>query len=208
VRRFREFVIRALVSGFLLALPVYLAVLLMLKGMKSLGGLVRPLAALHPSGMSSAVAEEALAFLLIVIVCFALGAAILTPPGRALRERFEASVLAKIPGYLLVRSLTQQLAGQGHENVWKPALVELGTSFVLAFIIEEIDVARYAVFVPSVPSPVVGSVHIVRRERVHPLNVSFAQTFQTLSQWGSGAKNLVAALEAERRDAEPQSKAS
>ena len=76
MRSLRQFVAKSLVSGFLLALPVYLAVLLILKGMKSLAGLVRPLAALHPSGMSSAVAAQALAFLVIVAACFVLGARI------------------------------------------------------------------------------------------------------------------------------------
>ena len=199
---------KTLASGFLLVLPVYLAVLLMLKGMKSVAGLVRPLAALRPSGMSSEVAENVLAVLVVLVGCFALGVAVDTRVGRTIRERIEQSVFMKIPGYDLFRSLTQQLAGRGDERKWKPALVELGTSVVVAFIIEDIGDGRYAVFVPSVPSPVVGSVHILRQERVHPVNVSFAQTFQALSQWGSGVKKLVAALESEQRSVQPGSKAS
>lgn len=206
--RFLDFVTRALGSGLLLAVPVYLAVLLLLKGMKSLTRVVQPLAALLPPGMSSAAAEQVLALLLILTICFVLGAATLTAPGRVLRKRIERSVLEKIPGYALVRGLTQQVAGKGHENVWKPALVELGASTVLAFIIEEIDDQRYTVFVPSVPSPLSGSVHILRRERVHPVNVSFGQTFRALSRWGAGARELVAMLDAEERDRALKSKAS
>jgi uncharacterized membrane protein len=208
MRRLLEFVARAVGSGLLLAVPVYLAVLLLLKGMKSLTRVVQPLAALHPPGMSSAAAEQVVALFLIVTICFVLGAATLTAPGRVLRKRIEGSVLEKIPGYALVRSWTQQVAGKSHEDVWKPALVELGASTVLAFIIEEIDDQRYTVFVPSVPSPLSGSLHILRRERVHPVNVSFAQTFRALSRWGSGARQLVATLEAEERDRELKSKAS
>ncbi len=44
----REFVMSTLVGGVLIVVPVYLAVLLLLKGMKSVGGLVRPIAALLP----------------------------------------------------------------------------------------------------------------------------------------------------------------
>jgi hypothetical protein len=32
------------------------------------------------------------------------------------------------------------------------------------------------------------------RERVHPLNVSFTQAIQSVSRWGSGSKELVAAM--------------
>jgi uncharacterized membrane protein len=196
VKRLREFATKAVVSGSLIALPVYLAILLMLKVVKALAGLVRPLAFWHPAGWPEA-AQDALGLLVMLIICFVLGVAVLSRPGRAVRERIESSVLVKIPGYTLLRSLTQQLAGQGGENVWKPALVELAGGVALAFIIEETGDGRYTVFIPSVPSPVVGSVYILPRERVHPANVSFAQALQALSRWGSGAKHLVAALESE-----------
>ena len=35
---------------------------------------------------------------------------------------------------------------------------------------------------------------ILSRERVHPLDVPFTQAIQTVSRWGSGAKELVAAM--------------
>jgi uncharacterized membrane protein len=206
VKPFREFMTKALVSGFLIALPVYLTILLILKGVKSLAGLIRPLTFLHPPGLRTEAANDGMAFLVVLIGCFALGVAVLTRPGRAARERIEKSVLAKIPGYLLVRSLTQQLAGQGREEVWKPALAEIEDGLVPAFIIEETGDGRYTVFVPSVPSPVVGSVYILRRERVHPLKTSFAQTVQALSRWGSGTKKLVAEMESEHRHVEPDSR--
>jgi hypothetical protein len=44
----REFVMSTLVGGKFVVVPVYLAVLLLLKGMKSAAGLVRPVAALVP----------------------------------------------------------------------------------------------------------------------------------------------------------------
>ena len=45
----REFAVNAVVGG-VLVLPLYLAVLVMLKGMQSVVVLVRPLAALFPDG--------------------------------------------------------------------------------------------------------------------------------------------------------------
>jgi len=202
MKSFRQFVTKALVSGFLIAVPVYLAILLLLKAIKSLGRLVRPLAALHPPGLTSETAENGLALLIVLGACFVLGVAVLTKPGRAAGARFQRSVLEKIPGYILVRDLTQQLAGQGHEKAWRPALAEIEDGLVPAFIIEEAQDGRYTIFVPSVPSPLVGSVYILRHERVHPLNASFAQTFQALSRWGSGAKDLVALMEPEPRHTE------
>jgi len=202
VKRLREFLTTALVSGVLIVVPSYLAILLVLKGVKSLGRLARPLARLLYTAGPSQAAETALALLMMLIICLAIGVAVQSRPGRAVRERIETSVLTKIPAYSLVRDLMKQLAGQGHESAWRPALAEMAGGLMLAFIIEELADGRYTIFVPSVPSPVRGSVYVMARERVRPLNASFAQTAHTLSRWGSGFGDLVAGLESERRAVE------
>jgi uncharacterized membrane protein len=115
--------------------------------------------------------------------------------GRVVRERIERTFFERIPGYALIRSLTQQLAGENRGNVWKPALVEIEGAHVPAFIIEELDDGRYTVFVPSIPTPLAGAVYVLERKRVHPLDVPFTQALQVVSRWGSGAKELVAAME-------------
>jgi uncharacterized membrane protein len=48
--------------------------------------------------------------------------------------------------------------------------------------------------VPSVPTPLAGAVYILDRERVHVLDVPFTQAIKTISQWGSGSRDLVAAM--------------
>jgi uncharacterized membrane protein len=106
----------------------------------------------------------------------------------------ESALFDRLPGYALFRSLTQRLAGEGRENEWKPALVEIEEALVPAFIIEELDDGGFTVFVPSVPTPLAGAVYILRRERVHPLNVPFTQAIKSVSRWGSGSKDLVAAM--------------
>ena len=86
-----------------------------------------------------------------------IGAAVRTRLGQAFRERMETSLFERVPGYALFRSLTQQLAGEGRENVWKPALVEIEEALVPAFIIEELDDGRFTIVVPSVPTPLAGA---------------------------------------------------
>ena len=39
-----------------------------------------------------------------------------------MRERLEQSLFARIPGYALMQSVTQRLAGESREHVWQPAL--------------------------------------------------------------------------------------
>jgi uncharacterized membrane protein len=187
----RDFVTSTFVGGVLILVPVYLAVVLVLKGMKSVGALVRPLAALVPEWIP---AEGFFSLVLVLTICFLVGVAVRTRAGRAIRERMEIAFFERLPGYGLLRSLTQRLAGDSEESAWTPALVEIEEALVPAFIIEALDDGWFTVFVPSVPTPLAGAVYILRPERVHTLDVPFTQAIRTISRWGSGSRDLVAAM--------------
>lgn len=194
MKKFGEFVGSRFLGGLLVVVPIYLSVLLLLKAMQSVVAFAKPFAMLLPEWFP---AEHVLSLLIVLIVCFLVGIAVRTPAGRALRERIEKSLFERIPGYALFRSLTQRMAGKDEENVWKPALVEIEEALVPAFIIEELEDGRFTVFVPSVPTPFAGAVYVLSRERVHLLDVPFTQALQSVSRWGSGSKELVAAMKSE-----------
>jgi len=185
------FASKALIRGLLIIVPVYLAVLLLLKGMKSVANLVRPFAQLLPEWLP---AEELLSLLLFLAICIFVGASVGTRLGHRIRSWLEATIFEKIPGYTLIRSLTHQVARQSLENTWKPALYQTDEGLVPAFIIEKLDDGRYTVFVPSIPTPFAGAVYILDAQRVHPVDVPFVDAVRVVSRWGSGAKNLVAAM--------------
>jgi len=187
-----SFVLRAILAGFLFVIPIYLAVLLLLKGMKSVAGIVRPLSKLLPESIP---ADTLLSLLLVLVVCFLIGAAFHTRAGSNLRQRIEKGLFERVPGYAVIRSLTQKITGTSDDKIWKPALFELEECLVPSFIIEEHDDGRYTIFVPSIPTPFAGAVFIADRARVHPLDVPFTDALRTVSKWGSGSKDLVAVME-------------
>jgi uncharacterized membrane protein len=192
MKSIRRYLLGGLVTGFIVIVPLYLSILLLLKAMGSIRGLVKPVALLIPDWLPG---EDLMAFLLVLILCLVVGMIVRTTAGRAVRERIERSLFERIPGYALLRSLTQRLVGEDRESVWKPALVEIEEALVPAFIIEEFDDGRYTVFVPSVPTPLAGAVYILERRRVHPIDVPFTQAIKVISRWGQGSKELVTAME-------------
>jgi len=191
MKHVKQFLVTSFVAGLVIVIPVYLSVLLLLKAMRAVAGLVRPFAKLLPEWFP---AENVLSLLFLLIVCLLTGAAVRTSAGRAARERIEKRLFERIPGYALFRSLTQQLAGSSEDRVWKPALAEIEEALVPAFIIEEFEDGRFTVFVPSAPTPLSGSVYILTPERVHPVDVPFTHAIKSLARWGSGSKELVAAM--------------
>lgn len=191
MRRQFQFVMNAVVAGLLVLVPVYLALLLLLKATASVAGLVKPLAGLLPEWFP---ADRFLSLLLVLVIAFLVGAALRTRAGGRARERLERSVFERIPGYGVIRSLTRQLAGRAEGQVWTPALAEIEDALVPAFIIEEHRDGRLTVFVPSVPTPLAGAVYVLPPERVHPLDVPFTHALRAVSRWGSGCEELVAAM--------------
>ena len=191
----RELITSTLVGGVFVVVPVYLAVLLLLKVMRSLGGLVRPVAALVPDRLP---AEGLLSLALMMTFCLAVGVAIRTSTGRAVRERMEMAFLERLPGYGLLRRLTRRLTGHSDESTWQPALAEIHGALVPAFIIEELEDGRFTIFGPSVPTPLAGAVYVISRERVHLLDIPFTGAIKSVSRLGSGAKNIVAAMRTPR----------
>ena len=192
MKKISEFILGRLGVGVLAVAPIYLAALLVLKLMKGFATIVRPLAKLLPKWLP---AEHILSVLLVLIVCFLIGLMVRSPRGRAAWGRMENSLFKRIPGYGLLRSLTQQLSGKAQDQAWKPALAEIEEALVPAFIIEEHEDGRFTIFVPSVPTPLAGAIYILSTDRVHPLDVPFTRAIKVISRWGSGSKDLVAAME-------------
>lgn len=195
LKQFRQFVGTTLFAGILLVAPVYLAVLLLLKAMKSLERVFKPLTRLLPGWFPG---EAVVSLSAVLLFCFLVGLALRTAIGQSARAKIENSVLQKIPGYEALRGMTRQLAGADQDGSWKPALAEIEEALVPAFIVEETDDGRFTVFVPSVPTPLAGTVYILTPDRVHPLNIPFTHALRVISRWGSGSKELVAAMERQR----------
>jgi len=185
-----SFILGRLLAGVLVLAPIYLGVLLLLKAMGSLMQLVKPVAKALPDWVAR---EDVLALLLILLACFFVGLAVRTRLGDALWKRAEP-LLQKIPGYSVFRGFTQRLAGDAGDGTWKPALVEIEEALVPAFIIEVLADGRFTVFVPAVPAPFTGAVYILDAQRVHPVDVPVTHAIQAVSRWGSGCKDLVAAM--------------
>ena len=191
MKHLKDVFVKSFVTGVIIVVPVYFSLLLLAKAMKAVARLVEPIAKLLPKWFP---AENVLSLLLVLIGCFLIGAVARTRIGGAARQRIEKSLFERIPGYALFRSLTEQVAGKREERVWKPALAEIEEALVPAFIIEDLDDGRFTVFVPAAPTPFTGSIYILTPERVHPVDVPFTHAIKALSRWGSGSKELVAAM--------------
>jgi uncharacterized membrane protein len=182
-----ELIKTTIVGGLLVILPIYLSILLLAKTLAAIFALLSPLTAAIPAGTQF---RQLIAILIVLVACLVAGAIVRTRSGRRARRILERSVLRKIPGYQLVRGLTERVSGEETEGAFQPALVEIEDALSPGFIIEELEDGRYTVLVPSVPTPAAGALFILPKERVHPLDVPFTQAVTVISKWGAGAGAL------------------
>jgi uncharacterized membrane protein len=181
---------KTMLAGLLVLAPIFLTGLLIAKGFETVAGVVKPLRQALPHWLPN---EEALSVLLLLMSCFLVGLALRTGLGRWMQQKLEANLLSRIPGYTQIRDLALQVAGDTQQKAWKPALVQFDDGLVQAFLIEECTDELVTVFVPAIPSVLTGEVFIMDRKRVHLLDVPFSTALKSISHWGAGTKELVAA---------------
>ena len=182
-----EFTRTTLIGGLLVILPVYVSFILLAKTLGGVVALLSPITAAIPAGVQF---REVLAILIVLAACFLAGLLVRTRPGLRAKSALERALLEKVPGYSLMRGLAARVAGDERGAIFTPALVEIEEALSPGFIIEELEDGRYTVLVPSVPTPAAGSLFILPRERVHPLDVPFTSVVKVISKWGAGAGEL------------------
>jgi hypothetical protein len=95
MRTIAEFVKTTLIGGLLIVLPVYIAVLLILKAVQGLVAAVKPITAAVPGSVEF---EEILAILVLAVICFIAGLIVRTRVGFRAKNAIERRVLQRLPG--------------------------------------------------------------------------------------------------------------
>jgi uncharacterized membrane protein len=187
-----EFLKSALVTGLLIVLPAWLAVLLLIKLLVKLGVLVKPLAAHMPSGVNH---PQIIATVVFILLCLLVGLLVHTAVGRIIGRALGDNVFNRVPGYQSLRNIARQFHDMDARDGFKPALIEVEDGCLApAFLIDVHDNGLSTVFMPSVPTPMAGSVFIMPSGRVHPIDVPVTTMMKCISKWGAGSAELLAAL--------------
>ena len=132
--------------------------------------------------------------LLVLAACFVVGLIFRTRFGIWSRELVENALLNRIPGYTLLKTVSQRVGGLEEGALFTPGLADLygSETRTLVFIVEEHDDGRYTVLVPNAPTPTIGTLCVLPRERITPLAAAPTSAFNCFAQWGIGSKQLIA----------------
>jgi len=181
------------IGGFVVIIPLSVALIVLgsvLDTLVDIGNKVSP----HlPYGMlGHPVVVVAIAAGTIISLCFITGLLLVTSPGKALGEWMDRNIAQKIPMYGMVKNLTAQFAGLNTRQ-FQPVEADIygSGSWVLGFLIEELDDGRLIIFVPSTPMATVGMSYCIPTDRVNELNVPMKDVAEVVTQWGAGSAELM-----------------
>ncbi len=193
MKRIVEFVKTTAIGGFFVMLPVALVLFLLLELVGIAVLITEPVTENLPvETLGGIEIATVVAVLLILAACFVTGLAMRTQIGVLLGQLIERFGLNRIPGYTLLKSLTWSFAGIQEGTTFSVAVATIRDSDVLGFIVEEHDNGDFTVFVPTAPTPTIGTVYCLKREKVRKLDVSMGKAAECIMHWGIGSKALFA----------------
>jgi uncharacterized membrane protein len=188
-----KFLKTTLIGGLLIVLPVQLAIMLAGAGLKKISGMLAPLAALLPADRYVTATEKHIgAVIVLLILCFLAGLLVRTAMGKGAWNWFNKSALEKVPFFKMFNRMMRQMAHVEESTSFTPAVIQtpLDTR-VLAWIVDEHPDGGYVVMIPNAPTPIVGEIHIVPRERVSKLNISIKEFMDVIEGCGTGSAELL-----------------
>ena len=179
-------------GGFFVVLPIAVLLILVDQMLSMVDGLVEPIAELFAvetvGGVEIALVLSALAILLL---CFIAGLVIRTRLGTRILHQVEGSILNRVPGYTLLKNLTQRFSTTEATRTVVLARIHAEDAWCFAFVADELEDDRVVVFVPMAPTPTIGTLYVLPRENVREIAAGTGATMNCLMQWGIGAGDLV-----------------
>ncbi len=132
----------------------------------------------------------------IVLACFLVGLFVRTRLGQMIYHSFESSLLAKAPGYKMIKETVNQFLGKKESPFSSVALVQIfeNDTKMTAFITDRHDDGTITVFVPTGPNPTSGFIYHLDQQYVHPVDVSVEDAMRSVISCGAGSDTLVKGL--------------
>jgi uncharacterized membrane protein len=189
-----NFIKTTLLGGLLILLPL----MLMWLGLQEIAGLLiamaTPIADLFPKGPFEDLAAPGLvAVLLIVGVSFVLGLAARSYILIRIGRQIENSVLAKVPMYRMVKTMSGALLDSDTSEV-VPALVKDGVGGGdPCYVIEKHKDGRATVLLPWSPASFAGSIKVVQQSTLETAPCTLDEFSRSISQVGVGIEDCLTA---------------
>lgn len=145
--------------------------------------------ALFP-GAGSPVLMLLIAILILLAIALAAGVFAQTRTGRTTFSTLEATVLARLPIYTILRQMIADMSGGvdqlSGEREARVVAVQFDDQVQIGFFVDETPGGQVIVYVPGAPSALSGTVTIVEADRVRPTDITPTEVMAGMRRLGAG----------------------
>lgn len=186
------FIRTTIVGGVFYLVPVIVLLAVIGKALGIAHKLVAPVAkVIQLQGPLSFLSERVLAIIVIVLFCFLAGLIAKTAGGKGFTRWLESNVLSKVPGYTLIKSMSDSISGVEEQSDRETVLARIEDSWQVGLLVERLDNGHAAVYVPGAPSTLSGSVYFMTEDRIKPLGIPVSAAFRCVGRLGAGSNVLL-----------------
>lgn len=194
MKRFRTFFQTTTIGGVTIVLPAFLLFVLFRWLFLWVTDLIQPLTDVVVARVGAPeIAADLIVLLLIVAMCFVLGAAVKTGVGRFIHYHLETRILSIAPGYRIIKETVMQLLGRKRSPFSSVALVRIyeREGLMTAFITEEHESGWKTAFIPTGPNPTTGYIVHLPESDVFPIDVRVEDAIRSVISCGAGSAPLI-----------------
>jgi len=187
-----SFIKTTLIGGIFFIVPLFLVVVIFGKVLNVLRTLVAPIVELIPADFIGGIAVSRIISLGVLIVfCFLGGLLSKGKMATQLRVWVEENILSMIPGYTLIKGMTETATGKESEDLKEVVLVDIEEVWQIGFLMEVIDNDLAVVYIPGAPNPMSGDVVFVKRDRLKILDIPGLNALKISKRLGLDAKAIL-----------------
>jgi uncharacterized membrane protein len=187
-----SFINTTLIGGLFFVIPFVFLVLIIGKILGVLEKLVVPITAKIPLETIGGIAfPRIFTFLVLLLLCFIAGLFAKSKKAIDLKKWIEEKVLSHIPGYTLLKGMTESAVGLDSKDLKDVVLVNIEEVWQIGFLMDEIDDELSAVYIPGAPNPMSGDVFFVKKERLKKLDLPELSAMKIYKKLGLDAKKIL-----------------
>tara|TARA_B100000809_G_scaffold63282_2_gene59989 strand:- start:10364 stop:10969 length:606 start_codon:yes stop_codon:yes gene_type:complete len=192
MKRFISFLKTTLIGGVFLIVPIVIVLIILGKVIEILRVLVKPIVKKIPLDTIGGITVARLtAVLVLIFICLLAGLLAKTKSANQLKDWIESTLLSNIPGYSMIKGMTETAIGIESSNENEIMLVNIEETWQLGILMDQVDDELFTIFLPGAPSPMSGDVVFVKKERLKKLDISSVEAFKIQKKLGVGSAAIL-----------------
>lgn len=187
-----SFIKTTIIGGLFFVIPIVLVIYFIVKVVVIFRKIIAPISdKISISFLGGETTSRIIALISLIFLCFVAGLLAKSKRIYQLKEWVEDNILSNIPGYTLLKGMSETAAGLDSNNLKEVVLVDIEEVWQIGFLMERIDKDLNAVFIPGAPNPMAGDVVFVKWDRLKKLDIKGISALKMSRKLGVDAKKIL-----------------